>query len=399
MDFFATGLCGPKANLIPRFLLLSSENPSTRWITPISLTFILFLSQPDSVLSQTNGDTWHTDFSKFTVSLDEIVPGGPGKDGIPALDRPGFETVQEAGKWLANQDPVAVVRVDDEVKVYPLQILIWHEIVNDEVGGVPISVTFCPLCNTTLAFRRVFDGRVLDFGTTGYLRHSDLVMYDRQTETWWQQATGEGIVGEYAGRRLSFVPAPVLSWREVRKQLPDALVLSRETGHRRPYGQNPYVDYDRRGGPIAGFFRSETDNRLPAMERVVALEGGSRPLVIPFSLMRDERVVHLERSGERLVVFWAAGTASALDNERVSGGRDVGSTAVFSTRIGGKDLTFEAKGDGGFRDRETGSVWAVTGDAIQGPLMGQRLDPVAHGNHFWFAWVVFRPETEVWSGG
>ena len=135
------------------------------------------------------------------------------------------------------------------------------------------------------------------------------------------------------------------------------------------------------------------------MERVVALEGGEHPVAIPFSLMREERVVHLEQSGERVVVFWAAGTASALDSERIPWGRDVGSTAVFSTKLGGQDLTFEAKGDGRFQDKETGSLWSLTGDAIDGPLKGQRLDPVAHGNHFWFAWVVFRPETEVWGGG
>jgi len=379
--------------------LLSINSIHARLRLPVFLVLLLSWIQPGSVRGQVNGDNWITDFSKLTVPLDEIVSGGPGKDGIPALDRPSFETVREAGKWLANEDPVAVVRIAGEVKVYPLQILIWHEIVNDVVGGVPVSVTFCPLCNSTLAFRRVFDGRILDFGTTGLLRHSDLVMYDRQTESWWQQATGEGIVGEYAGRKLSFVPVPVLSWKEVRKQLPDALVLSRETGHRRPYGQNPYVGYDRRRGPIAGLFRGGTDNRLPAMERVVALEGGEHPVAIPFSLMREEQVVHLEQSGEGVVVFWAAGTASALDRERVPSGRDVGSTAVFSTKLGGHDLTFQAKGEGRFQDKETGSLWSLSGDAIEGPLKGRRLDPVAHGNHFWFAWVVFRPETEVWGGG
>jgi hypothetical protein len=360
---------------------------------------LLALGPVRSLSGQANDDGWITDFSRSTVSMDEIVSGGPPKDGIPSLDFPRFETVREAGKWLANEDPVAVVRVDGEAKVYPLQILIWHEIVNDEVGGVPLSVTFCPLCNTTLAFRRAFDGKILDFGTTGLLRHSDMVMYDRQTETWWQQATGEGIVGTYAGRKLSFYPAPVLSWKEVKKQLPEAQVLSRETGHRRPYGQNPYVGYDRRRGPLESFFRGKKDNRLPAMERVVTLDGGDRPLAVPFTLMREERVVHLERGGERLVVFWSPGTASALDRERIPWGRDVGSSAVFSTSLSGQDLTFEEEGDGRFRDRETKTVWSLTGDGIEGPLKGQRLDPVAHGNHFWFAWVVFRPETEVWSKG
>jgi hypothetical protein len=223
-------------------------------------------------------------------------------------------------------------------------------------------------------------------------------MYDRQTESWWQQATGEGIVGTYAGRRLSFVPAPVLSWREVKSQLSEARVLSRETGHRRPYGQNPYQGYDRGRGPIAAFFQGKKDDRLPAMERVVSLEGGERPKAIPFSVMRERKVLEVMRDGERLVVFWTSGTSSALDAERVAWGRDVGSTAVFSSRVNGRTLTFEPHGDDRFRDQETGSIWTLTGDAVQGPLVGERLDPVPHGNHFWFAWVVFRPDTEIIRG-
>ena len=136
-----------------------------------------------------DADTWSTDFSKRTVPMEELMAGGPSKDGIPAIDHPKFETVTQADRWLGKRKPVAVVEINGKAKAYPLQILIWHEIVNDVVGETPVVVTFCPLCNTTLAFDRRFDGRVLDFGTTGYLRHSDLVMYDRQTETWWQQST------------------------------------------------------------------------------------------------------------------------------------------------------------------------------------------------------------------
>ncbi|MBT8397763.1 MAG: DUF3179 domain-containing protein [Gemmatimonadetes bacterium] len=135
------------------------------------------------------------------------------------------------------------------------------------------------------------------------------------------------------------------------------------------------------------------------MERVVTLAGEGRPLAIPFSSMRGERVVHLERGGERLVALWSPGTSSALDRERVAWGRDVGSSAVFSRSLLGRELTFEPLADGGFRDQETGSTWSLTGDAVDGPLKGEQLDPVAHGNPFWFAWVVFRPETEVWSAG
>jgi hypothetical protein len=349
--------------------------------------------------AQATGESWITDFSRHTVPLEEIVSGGPPKDGIPALDHPTFVSVSEADDWLANEDPVAVIRISGEAKVYPLQILIWHEIVNDEIAGVPVAVTFCPLCNTTLAFNRRFDGFLLDFGTTGRLRHSDMIMYDRQTESWWQQATGEGIVGTYAGRKLSLIPAPVMSWKEVKGQVAGAQVLSRETGYRRSYGQNPYKGYDRGRGPISTFFRERLDDRLPPMERVVALDGVDHPSAIPFSVMRERRVVSLTSDGERLVAFWASGTSSALDAERVSQGRDVGSTAVYSVEIDGRALSFEAHGDGLFSDKETGSLWTLSGMAVEGPLLGRQLEAVPHGNHFWFAWVVFKPETQIIRGG
>jgi len=341
-------------------------------------------------------DSWETDFSKHTVPLEEIVSGGPPKDGIPAIDDPRFVTVREADGWIGDREPVAVVEAGGEVKVYPLQILMWHEIVNDVVGGEPISVTFCPLCNTTLAFDRRFEGMLLDFGTTGRLRHSDLVMYDRQTETWWQQATGEGIVGEHAGDHLTMVAAPVLAWSTVKDQYDDVRVLSRETGHRRNYGQNPYAGYDEQPGPIARFFGADRDERLEAMERVVALEGGQESLAVPFSELEASRVAHVEVGGRDLVVFWSPGTASALDNRSISQGRDVGSSAVFLPSASGRELSFEPAGEGRFRDTETGSVWTMAGRAVEGPLTGEELEAVAHGNHFWFAWGVFKPETRIW---
>jgi hypothetical protein len=384
----------------PSRALVARGRRRPRPTIPLSVwTAIVLLVSHGPLTGQSAGDPWRTDFTRHTVPLEEIVSGGPPKDGIPALDRPRFQSVREARRWLSDQEPVAVVRIAGEVKAYPLQILIWHEIVNDEVGGAPVTVTFCPLCNTTLAFERAFDGRILDFGTTGRLRHSDMVMYDRQTESWWQQATGEGIVGEYAGEKLAFVPAPVLSWREVRTRLPEARVLSRDTGHERPYGRNPYEGYDRRRGPIASFFQGPRDDRLPAMERVVALEAGGQPLAIPFSVMEERKVMALTLDGDPVVVFWSPGTASAVDAGQMATGRDVGSTAVFSSVLEGRHLTFGAGGDGTFRDRETGSTWTLAGDAVAGPLKGRSLEPLPHGNHFWFAWAAFKPETRIIRGG
>ncbi len=341
-------------------------------------------------------EDWKTDFDTHTVPFDEIVSGGPPKDGIPAIDAPRFTSVERADKWLDDRELVMVVEHAGAVHAYPIQILMYHEIVNDRIGETPITVTYCPLCNTAIAFDRRLDGRVLDFGTTGKLRHSDLVMYDRQTETWWQQATGEGLVGVYAGRELTFAPSRMLDWRTVRALHPGARVLSRDTGHNRPYGRNPYQGYDRSSSPFSRFIRAKKDDRLPAMERVVALRHGEASVAYPFSELEKARVVNDEIDGVPVVVFWAPGAASSVDARSIADGREVGSTAVFDRRAGVHMLTLEPAGDGRFRDRETGSVWSMAGTAETGPLAGEQLDPVVHGDHFWFAWAVFKPKTRIW---
>lgn len=168
---------------------------------------------------------WKTDFSKHSVPFDEFMSGGPGKDGIPAVDEPKFVAVDDA-ESLADREPVIELVVDGEARAYPIQILIWHEIVNDAVGGVAVAVTFCPLCNTSIVFDRRLDGRTLDFGTTGNLRNSDLVMYDRQTESWWQQFGGEALVGELTGEELEQLPSRVVAWEAFRREHPEGKVLS-----------------------------------------------------------------------------------------------------------------------------------------------------------------------------
>ncbi len=189
---------------------------------------------------------WKTDFTKFAVPLSEFESGGPGKDGIPALSDPKLVDAGHAD-YLKAQEPVIELEVGDDARAYPLEILTWHEIVNDDVGGVPVAVTFCPLCNTALVFDRRVEGKTLEFGTTGNLRNSDLVMYDRQTESWWQQFGGEAVVGRYTGTTLRQLPARIVAWREFEREHPDGRVLSRDTGYSRPYGQNPYRGYDEAG--------------------------------------------------------------------------------------------------------------------------------------------------------
>ena len=340
---------------------------------------------------------WRTDFSKASVDLGEFLGGGPPKDGIPSIDAPAYESIADARGWLEDRSPVISLEVGGEARAYPLAILMWHEIANDVLGDVPVVVTFCPLCNTALVFEREFDGVVHDFGTTGNLRFSDLVMYDRQTESWWQQATGQAIVGELTDTKLTFLPAQVVSLGDFEAAHSDGDVLSRDTGIGRSYGQNPYVGYDTVDeNPF--LFEGELDGRLPPKERAVTVGEGADAVGFPYSELRLVGSATATVGGEDVVVFWVPGTASALDGGVIDESKDIGATGVFRPVVDGRQLTFERAGeDGPIRDRETGSTWSITGEAIDGEFEGVRLEPVVHGDHFWFAWAAFAPETTIWT--
>src|SRR3990172_40003 len=339
---------------------------------------------------------FRTDFSRHSVDYSEILSGGPPKDGIPALDHPQFISVDQADGWLQPQEPVILVHIGDDARAYPLQVLVWHEIVNDVVDGVPVLVTFCPLCNTAIAFERTVDGRVLDFATTGRLRYSNLIMYDRQTETWWQQANGEAIAGEWTGTNLDFLPAPIIAWREFKASFPDGKALSTDTGYSRAYGQNPYVGYDDIDSSPFLYRGPETPDSLRPMTRILALEVHGDAVAFTYSVLEELRVVNETIGGEDVVIFWQPGTASALDSSGIAFGRDVGSTNAFSRRVEGRSLTFAFDGST-FVDDQTGSRWDILGAAIGGKLAGQRLSPIVAINHFWFSWVAFQPGTRVYQ--
>ncbi len=338
---------------------------------------------------------WKTNFKKFSVPLSDIRSGGPPKNGIPSIDHPKFETVADAGKWLKPLEPVVVFERSGEAKAYPLQILIWHEIANDTVGGIPATVTFCPLCNTSITYDRRLEGKVYDFGTTGKLHKSALVMYDRQTESWWWQVSGEAIVGDLTGKRLTVLPSQIISWDTFRQARPQGKVLSRDTGYSRSYGQNPYVGYDDiNSSPF--LYNGPTDSRLRPMERVVTVTIGGQDMAYPFSVLEKLEVVHDTVGGVPIVVFHQKGTASALDRPDISSSRDVGAAAVFSPTVDGRRLTFKVQG-GLFIDEQTRSTWTILGSASSGSLAGKRLQPVPHGNHFWFSWASYRPHTRVYK--
>lgn len=337
---------------------------------------------------------WRTNTDKRIIELDELQQGGPGKEGIPAIARPVFVKTGHARQWLKPNEPVISLTANDEAKAYPLQILIWHEIVNDTIAGVPVAVTFCPLCYSANAFDRTVQTRTYTFGVSGMLRHSDMVMFDRQTESLWQQISGQAIVGDMVGSRLKRLPAQIISFEQFRSAYEQGLVLSRNTGFRRDYGRNPYAGYDDISqAPF--MYRGEKDGRLMPMEKVVAVSIEESDKAYPYSVTQKLRVINDEIAKVPIVVFHAGRAVSALDQSEIRSSREVGSTGVFDRRLNGELLSFRYRA-GQFHDEQTNSAWGVTGRAMEGALQGQNLTRIVHGDYFAFAWLAFKPETEIY---
>jgi hypothetical protein len=337
------------------------------------------------------------DYDLDPADIADVIP----KDGIPALDDPVFEDPSGV-EWIAPTEPVIAFELNGDARAYPLAIMTWHEVVNDTVGGAPVVITFCPLCNTAVAYERpVIEGEATTFGVSGKLIHSNLLMYDRATGSLWPQATGEALVGSQQGSDLKRLPAQIVSWEDFRSAFPNADVLSRDTGHDRDYGLNPYPGYDDIGeAPF--LFKGEVDGRLAAVERVLGVESEEGFTAFPYFRLRDESVanvaaVNASVGGEAVTVFWRKGTNSALDNPDIAAARDVGSAAGFSRRVGGRTLTFAVRA-GRIEDIQTGSKWNLFGQALSGRLKGERLDPLDAIDSFWFDWAAFHPDTEVWAG-
>lgn len=336
---------------------------------------------------------WRTDFSRRTVPLTEFE-GGPPRDGIPPIDRPRAVSQDRAERFLAPDEPLMVVEVRSAIRAYPLQILVWHEIVNDVLGGRPLAVTYCPLCNSGIVLDRRLRDRVLDFGTTGTVRHADLVMYDRQTQSWWQQITGEAVVGKLAGEQLRHLPSSILSWREFKRAHPGGDVLSRDTGHERPYGKSPYSGYEDFDEPTL-FHAKEPDRRLPPKERVLAVFSGGEAAVVPFSLLRRKPVFNGAAGGTPFVAAFREGVRSPLDRNHIAQSRRVGTATAFDRRVAGRALRFERRG-GLMVDDATQSTWnPASGRAVRGQLRGRRLRPLRHDQQFWFALAAFLPDAQI----
>lgn len=281
---------------------------------------------------------------RHTVALGEVIGGGPPKDGIPAIDSPQFTTLPDRDPVLNEEGLGIAVVAGDDARFYPYQILVWHEIVNDTVGGTPVAVTYCPLCFTGIVFDRRVAGSETTFGTSGKLWQSNLVLYDRATDSYWSQVTGEAIVGERAGLRLAVLPADTMPLRVFRARYQDGKILTTATGHRRDYALDPYGDYytSRRVG--FGVRVREQDDRFHPKEVMIGVVIEGTPVAVP--------------------------TKRVLEAGEVTG--VVGSTTIV------------AQGD-----REAQSVQLFRREA-DGRLERLPAFPV-----FWFSWFAVHPDTQI----
>jgi hypothetical protein len=270
------------------------------------------------------------------------MQGCPFKDCIPSIDNPKFESAGSADEWLDDTDIVFALEYEGEVRSYPQRILNWHEIVNDEVAGDPLAVTFCPLCGSALAFDRGVDGQILEFGVSGKLHNNDLVMYDRETETLWQQITGEAIVGELFGKRLKQIPLNGMRWSQFKEQFPDAKVLSRDTGFSRNYDIYPYGDYEEDASPLFPV-QGGVDSTIHPKALVYGVEVGEGK----YKAYPEEKLIRLQ--------------SNKLEDS-----------------IDGVDLEIM------YNNGDIRVVRLDTGEEIAATRL------------FWFAWKAFRPETKLY---
>ena len=318
-----------------------------------------------------------TNGQKHLIPLDKIKSGGPPKDGIPSIDDPKFADVSDA-QFISDSDTVIGLEINGEAKAYPLFILVWHEIVNDKVGDTPVAVTYCPLCYTNQVFERILDGKEVEFGTSGKLYNSNLVMYDRLTNSYWSQALGQAITGELTGQELKIIPFDVITWGDWKTIHPNTKVLTTETGHIRAYGVDPYGDYYT--DPRILFPVENRDDRLHPKEIILGFHESDVYKAYPQNEIENSVVINDQIADTPLLL-------SSLYPQNAR---------AFERTLDGQVLDFEFK-DGKIIDTQTNSEWNYDGIAVSGSLEGSQLSRMPFSPGFWFEWVAFHPDTEIYG--
>lgn len=322
--------------------------------------------------------------ARLNEFADNIVSGGPPKDGIPPVDRPKYISVSESEDFLSDKDVIFVVESKEAVKIFPQKILVWHEIVNDVIDGEKVSVTYCPLTGSAVGFKGKLDEVETTFGTSGKLLNSNLVMYDRASDSYWPQILGMAVRGSQKGKPLEEFFIIWTTWEKAKAKYPDALVLSTDTGFLRSYGTDPYGSYLRKGnyydsgGPF--FPVMAEDTRLADKEVVIGTRVNNSALAIVKSKIAGDKVANVVINNEPAAAFYD----DSVDDAR-----------VFSRQIESRVLNFEIK-DGKIVDKETNSEWNVLGESIGGNMTGAKLSSINSFDSMWFAWAAFHPQTEIY---
>jgi len=347
---------------------------------------------------------WKTDTTKYNIDLSELSLVAT-KGLFPIIDYPKFIGKEEGLKSYYGHEPVISVEINGLAKAYPLNMLTFHEMVNDTLAGIPLLPSYCPLCNSGMVFdRRLnFDGKeyTLEFEVSGFLRNSNMVMFDRETESWWQQLMGDAIVGKFAGAELDIIPSMIISVEEFFESYPNGQILSKETGYEKTmerYGTNPYYHYDSISkNPYSRFFNADSvDGRLPAMARVIDIQDDGKYKIYPFTAVAKEGVINDKFESKNIVIFYLSGTVSNMDERELAQSKDVGSVTAFNPMVDGKILIFSKKGDV-FVDDQSKSKWDITGKCINGKMKGKQLFIEPHSNHFAFSWLAFYPDSEIYG--
>ena len=336
------------------------------------------LDESDSVnFNSAKHTVLETNGIKHIIPLDKIRGGGPPKDGIPSIDNPVFADIENS-HFMDDTDTVIGLEINGDAKAYPLFILVWHEIVNDDVGGTPVSVTYCPLCYTNQVFERIVDGQEVEFGTSGKLYNSNLLMYDRLTESYWSQALGMAVKGELAGYKLNLIPFDVITWGDWKMLHSDTLVLTTDTGHIRSYASDPYGNYYTESRIM--FPVEHSDDRMHPKEIILGFNQNNVYKAYKQNDVESSIVVNdsIDRTPVLLVSLFS-------QNSR-----------AFERNLDDQILDFEYV-ENKIVDVQTNSEWNYDGLAISGEYEGKQLERMAIEPGFWFEWVAFHPETLVYG--
>lgn len=338
------------------------------------------IGEADSDISETSDKnvSYTEDGLKYTVHPDKLQRGCPSKDCIPSIDDPSFISAEEAD-WMNPGDRIIGLEINGDSRAYPLRILNVHEIVNDRVGGEPIVVTYCPLCRSGVTYSREVGGEELDFGVSGLLLNANLVMYDRETETYWSQIEGEAIIGPRTPQKLDLKFSSIMNWSKWKKGHPETKVLSRDTGiySESRYDSNPYAGFEK--SERVGFGVEDVDERLPSKEIVFGIVAGEQAKAYTEETIREKRLIQDEVGGEPVAIL-----ESSKD----------GSIVAFIRGDNGDTIELSLEKDG-LRDSQ-GRLWNFDGQQVDGAGEMERLNP---RGFFWFAWSKFHPDTKVYKQG